>query len=103
MTGRDWWKKSAKAYWDYLEVLIWEIKKQRPKQLKGKLGVKIWAYRKTNKEADCDNISKSILEACQKSGLVKDDKQFKKLEIEVREGNTKPFLVFEVYELPSNW
>lgn len=103
MTGKDFWKKSAKAYWSYLDILVLNIKKARQKTTTKECELRVWFYRQGNKRADIDNLCKSILEAVERAELVKNDNQIMRLEAELRYNNPKPFLVFELKELPSNW
>lgn len=74
VTGRCLWR--AKAYADYKEMVAWELKKLRLGQIDGDCSIqRMTFYREKNRRADLDNLLKSIMEAFQMSGIVKNDSQ----------------------------
>ena len=98
--GTKWYYN--KTYWNYLNSaseIVWaEMKKNKWKGTDLDVSLSCWFYRKGKKRADLDNMVKTILEICQKVGLVKNDSQITYLkEIGVSYEAKEPKTIFEVW------
>lgn len=91
-TGLPFLSSKFKAF---EQKIAWECKSQyKGKILVGDLQVLIIAYFKNKKHADTGNLSKGILDALQ-NAIYNNDRQIKKLMIEVKENSEKEW--FEIY------
>ena len=74
VTRRMLWR--AKDYADYKEFVAWQLKRVKIKPIVDDCHIKrISFFRKGNRRADLDNLLKSIMEAFEMSGVVKNDRQ----------------------------
>lgn len=97
--SRKGWTYMPSNYQKYVELLVYEIKKRKPTQLKGNLGIKAYFNRRGKKRADYDNFLKPIGDALQKSGVIENDNQITEGEFKIYYGVNKPTLSFEIWEL----
>lgn len=73
-------------YKNWLEATAWEIRSQQPPIIKGEVCIDLLIERPTA-SSDLDNRIKAALDACQKAGVIENDKRV--VELRARWGQIK--------------
>lgn len=72
--------------------------KLKIKRFNGLFGVKAYVYFKT-KASDLDGCLKAFLDCLQKNGIIKNDNNCFKIDIEKRIDKNEPRIEFDIYEI----
>ena len=67
-------RSKTTEYKNWVELASWEIRKQRPKMIEGDAAIHLTIER-PNAQSDLDNRIKAVLDALQKAGVLKNDRQ----------------------------
>lgn len=77
MTRYGQWKPQVRKNNDHLHKLAAEIKKQaKGVKFTGDVGLFVRFRREKMRRADTDNLAKMVMDACQHSGVIENDRQF---------------------------
>lgn len=93
--GNPYWIGPTKEVEDAQEFIAWHAKEFIRKDITGPVEIRIEA-RGLN---DCDNVAKIVLDGIQQSGRLKNDRQVRKLTIEIVESRTNKGFTCEVTEI----